>query len=125
MASLKIDHAKCTECRMCYVVCREIEINAVVVSPTSQHLLEIDERCTYPGCTVCLMYCPAEGSIVESDTGRSMVPPPPKSGPKIEDGCGSLEQSGKFELRERFLAGLEMTSKLRCHLERSERSFPT
>ena len=49
MAGLKIDHGKCTECRMCYVACREIEINAVVVSPTSQHLLEIDERCTYPG----------------------------------------------------------------------------
>ena len=29
---------------MCYVACREIEINAVVVSPTSQHFLEIDER---------------------------------------------------------------------------------
>lgn len=74
-AKLKIDHDKCTECRMCYVVCREIDINAVVVAPISQHFLEIDERCTYPGCTVCLMYCPAEGSIVETDTGRSMVPP--------------------------------------------------
>ena len=63
---------------MCYVVCREIEINAVVVAPTSQHFLEIDDRCTYPGCTVCLMYCPAEGSIVETATGRSMVPPPPE-----------------------------------------------
>jgi MinD superfamily P-loop ATPase len=75
-AKLKIAHDKCTECRMCYVVCREIDINAVVVSATPQHLLEIDERCTYPGCTVCLMYCPAEGSIVETATGRSMVPPP-------------------------------------------------
>ncbi len=78
MPALKIDHQKCTECRMCYVVCREIEINAVVVSRTSRHLLEIDERCTYPGCTVCLMYCPAEGSIVETESGRSMVPPPPE-----------------------------------------------
>jgi len=78
MPGLRIAHDKCTECRMCYVVCREIDINAVVVSPTSQHLLEIDERCTYPGCTVCLMYCPAEGSIVETDSGRSMVPPPPE-----------------------------------------------
>jgi MinD superfamily P-loop ATPase len=78
MSGLKIDHAKCTECRMCYVVCREIDINAVVVSPTSRHLLEIDDRCTYPKCTVCLMYCPAQGSIVEADTGRSMVPPPPE-----------------------------------------------
>lgn len=78
MPGLKIDHAKCTECRMCYVACREIDINAVVVSATSQHLLEIDDRCTYPKCTVCLMYCPAEGSIVEADTGRSLVPPPPE-----------------------------------------------
>jgi len=29
MASLKIDHQRCTECRMCYIVCREIDINAV------------------------------------------------------------------------------------------------
>ena len=64
MPGLKIDHQKCTECRMCYVVCREININAVVVSPTAQHFLEIDQRCIYPKCTVCLMYCPAEGSIV-------------------------------------------------------------
>jgi hypothetical protein len=69
---------------MCYVACREIEINAVVIAPTSQHF-EIDERCTYPGCTVCLMYCPAEGSIVETTTGRSMVPPP-EVGPKINAG---------------------------------------
>jgi Pyruvate/2-oxoacid:ferredoxin oxidoreductase delta subunit len=74
--SLKIDHEKCTECRMCYVACREININAVAVSPTAQHLLEIDERCIYPKCTVCLMYCPAAGSIVEADSGRSVVPPP-------------------------------------------------
>jgi hypothetical protein len=26
---------------------------------------------------VCLMYCPAPGSIVEVETGRSLVPPPP------------------------------------------------
>lgn len=77
MPGLKIDHEKCTECRMCYVVCREININAVVVSPRAQHFLEIDQRCTYPKCTVCLMYCPAEGSIVETDSGKSMVPPPP------------------------------------------------
>jgi len=63
MPNLKIDHEKCTECRMCYVVCREIDINAVVVSPTSQHLLEIDERCTYPRCTVCLMYSPTAGGV--------------------------------------------------------------
>jgi MinD superfamily P-loop ATPase len=76
MPGIKIDHAKCTECRMCYVVCREINFNAVVVSPTARHLLEIDERCIYPKCTVCLMYCPAKGSIVETVTGRSLVPPP-------------------------------------------------
>lgn len=69
---------------MCYVVCREININAVVVSPTSQHLLEIDERCTYPKCTVCLLYCPAEGSIVEAGTGRSLVPPRMPSRRKIK-----------------------------------------
>lgn len=76
MPGLKIDHEKCTECRMCYVVCREININAVVVSSTARHFLEIDERCIYPKCTVCLMYCPAEGSIVETVSGKSMVPPP-------------------------------------------------
>jgi hypothetical protein len=58
MPGLKIDHAKCTECRMFYVVCREINLNAVVVSPTAQHLLEIDERCIYPKCTVCLIVLP-------------------------------------------------------------------
>ena len=34
------------------------------------------EKCTYPGCTACLMYCPAAGSIVEMPSGRSVVPPP-------------------------------------------------
>jgi len=53
-------------------------IHALFISPTSQHFLEIDERCTYPKCTVCLMYCPSEGSIVEADTGQSLVPPPPE-----------------------------------------------
>lgn len=72
-----VDHDKCTECRMCYVVCREININAVVIASDPQHLFEIDDRCIYPGCTVCLTYCPAEGSIVETGTGRSLVPPPP------------------------------------------------
>ena len=74
---IAIDHDMCTECRMCYVVCREINLNAVVISPQSQHLYEIDERCIYPKCTVCLMYCPAPGSIVEFSTGRSLVHPPP------------------------------------------------
>lgn len=76
---------------MCYVVCREINLNAVVVSPTAQHRLEIDGRCIYPKCTVCLMYCPAEGSIVETDTGRSLVPPRRKSGRITSGGPECLE----------------------------------
>jgi Pyruvate/2-oxoacid:ferredoxin oxidoreductase delta subunit len=44
------------------------------------HRIEIDtEKCTYPQCTACLMYCPAAGSIVEAETGRSLVPPPPEA----------------------------------------------
>lgn len=75
---IHIDHEACTECRMCYVVCREIDINAVTVAPDPLHRFEIDQaRCLYPACTVCLMYCPAPGSIVESGSGRSLVPPPP------------------------------------------------
>ena len=66
MAALKIDHERCTQCRMCYIVCREIDINAVYVALEPLHHIEIDiDKCTYPGCTACLMYCPAEGSIVE------------------------------------------------------------
>lgn len=77
--AIKIDHEKCTECRMCYVVCREINFNAVVIDTSQEHLHEIDmDRCIYPGCTTCLMYCPADGSIVESESGRSLVPPPPE-----------------------------------------------
>ena len=75
---IRIDHEACTECRMCYVVCREIDLNAVVIAPDPRHRFEIDmERCLYPGCTVCLPYCPAHGSIVEVESGRSLVPPPP------------------------------------------------
>jgi len=77
---IRIDHAACTECRMCYVVCREINLNAVVVAPDPLHRFEIDmERCLYPGCTACLMYCPAPGSMIESAGGRSLVPPPPEA----------------------------------------------
>ena len=80
MPSLKIDHQRCTECRMCYIVCRELDINAVYVALDAHHRIEIDAAlCTYPGCTACLMYCPAEGSIVEIATGRSLVPPPPEA----------------------------------------------
>ena len=80
MATLRIDHQRCTECRMCYIVCREIDLNAVYVALEPLHRIEIDiDKCTYPGCTACLMYCPAEGSIVEAETGRSMVPPPPEA----------------------------------------------
>src|SRR5881392_2631893 len=78
--SLKVDHERCTECRMCYIVCRELDINAVYVALEPLHRIEIDlDACTYPGCTACLMYCPAEGSIVEAATGRSVVPPPPET----------------------------------------------
>ena len=77
MPALKIDHERCTQCRMCYIVCREIDINAVYVALDPLHRIEIDiDKCTYPGCTACLMYCPAEGSIVEVESGRSMIPPP-------------------------------------------------
>src|SRR5438105_11775549 len=80
MPALKIDHERCTECRMCYIVCREIDINAVYVALEPLHRIEIDmDKCTYPGCTACLMYCPAEGSIIEVESGRSMVPPPPEA----------------------------------------------
>jgi len=75
--AIHIDHDRCTECRMCYVVCREINLNAVVIDPGPSHLHEIDmDRCTYPACTVCLMYCPAPASIVETVSGLSLVPPP-------------------------------------------------
>lgn len=74
---IRIAQDACTGCRMCYVVCREIDLNAVVVASHPLHRLEIDaERCLYPRCTVCLMYCPAPGSIVEVESGRSLVPPP-------------------------------------------------
>ena len=77
MPTLKVDHERCTECRMCYIVCRELDINAVYVALEPLHRIEIDATtCTYPGCTACLMYCPAEGAIIEAESGRSMVPPP-------------------------------------------------
>lgn len=78
MPTLKIDHDRCTECRMCYIACQTIELNAVYISRDHLHRYEIDtEKCKYPKCTVCLMYCPAPGSIIEVETGRWMVPPPP------------------------------------------------
>jgi TPP-dependent indolepyruvate ferredoxin oxidoreductase alpha subunit len=76
--TLKINHERCTECRMCYLACRELNLNAVYVALEPLHRLEIDpHKCTYPVCTVCLAYCPAEGSIVEAESGRWVVPPPP------------------------------------------------
>jgi Pyruvate/2-oxoacid:ferredoxin oxidoreductase delta subunit len=76
---IRIDHAACTNCRMCYAVCREIDVNAVAVAPEPLHRLEIDAaRCLHPRCTACLMYCPAPGSIVDAGSGRSLVPPPPE-----------------------------------------------
>jgi len=88
--TLKVDHERCTECRMCYVVCRELDINAVYVALEPLHRIEIDpETCTYPGCTACLPYCPADGSIVEAESGRSVVPPPPdlwrRKGARVPD----------------------------------------
>ena len=78
MPTLKINHERCTECRMCYLACRELNINAVYVALDPLHRIEIDPHtCTYPVCTVCLAYCPAEGSIVEAESGRWLVPPPP------------------------------------------------
>jgi MinD superfamily P-loop ATPase len=75
--AIAVNHDACTECRMCYVVCRELDVNAVYVAPDSRHRFEIDPgRCLYPGCTACLMYCPAPDSIVEVASGRSLVPPP-------------------------------------------------
>jgi hypothetical protein len=63
---------------MCYVACRQLDLNAVTIEPGPRHRFEIDrDRCLYPSCTVCLMYCPAPGSIVEIESGRSLVPPPP------------------------------------------------
>jgi MinD superfamily P-loop ATPase len=76
MPTLRIDHERCTDCRMCYIVCREININAVYVALEPLHRIEIDaEACTNPGCTACLYYCPAAGSIIEVERGRSLVPP--------------------------------------------------
>ena len=70
MTTLRIDHEKCTECRMCLIACEEIGINAVYLELEPRHRHEIDvHKCTYPGCVVCLMYCPAPGSIVEAETG--------------------------------------------------------
>ena len=79
MSTIAIDHEKCTECRMCLIACEEIGINAVYLELEPRHRHEIDvHKCTYPTCVVCLMYCPAPGSIIEVETGRSLVPPPPE-----------------------------------------------
>jgi hypothetical protein len=62
---------------MCYLVCRELNLNAIYISLQPQHLFEIEpQKCYFPKCTACLPYCPAPGSIVEAESGRSMVPPP-------------------------------------------------
>lgn len=78
MPTLKVNHDLCTQCRMCYVACQAIDLNAVYIALEPLHRHEIDsEKCKYPKCTVCLFYCPAPGSIIEAETGRWMVPPPP------------------------------------------------
>jgi len=77
--ALRIDPDACTACRMCHAACRAIDRNAVFIAPEPRHRVEIDpDRCAYPGCTVCLPYCPSPGAIVEAATGRSLVPPPPE-----------------------------------------------
>jgi Pyruvate/2-oxoacid:ferredoxin oxidoreductase delta subunit len=45
---IRIDHDACTDCRMCYVVCREIDLNAVAVLPEPRHRFAIDtDRCLF------------------------------------------------------------------------------
>ena len=41
MPTLKVDHDYCTECRMCYIVCRDLDINAVYVALEPLHRIEI------------------------------------------------------------------------------------
>ena len=43
--SLKIDHDRCTQCRMCYIVCRELDINAVYVALEPLHRIRSRVRC--------------------------------------------------------------------------------
>ena len=51
MPTLRVEHAKCTECRMCYFACEEIGINAVYIDLEPRHRFEIDtHKCTYPTC---------------------------------------------------------------------------
>ena len=75
---VRIDYAICNSCGLCREVCPESAIRPTLLEPL--HRIEIDiDKCTYPGCTACLMYCPAEGSIIEVESGRSLVPPPPEA----------------------------------------------
>jgi NAD-dependent dihydropyrimidine dehydrogenase PreA subunit len=63
---------------MCYVACRALNLDAVYGALEPRHRLEIDPaKCLYPRCTACLPYCPVPASIVEAESGRSVVPPPP------------------------------------------------
>ena len=43
----KVEHERCTECRMCYIVCRELDINAVYVALEPLHRIEIDPARLY------------------------------------------------------------------------------
>ncbi len=81
MPALKIDHERCTAVPdVLHRLPRDRHQRGLCRALEPLHRIEIDmDKCTYPGCTACLMYCPAEGSIVEVESGRSMVPPPPEA----------------------------------------------
>ena len=73
---VQIDYAICNSCGLCREVCSDSAIRPKLLEP--RHLYEVrPAKCT--GCGDCLDYCPAEGSIVEVESGRSMVPPPPEA----------------------------------------------
>lgn len=96
MPTLKIDHDYCTECRMCYIACRDIDINAVYVALEPLHRIEIDaEKCTYPGCTVCLVRCARKGrsrrSIWSPDTSMRYGQ---RSAPAVETAWNTVQRQG-------------------------------
>jgi len=63
---------ECINCDVCEPECPNKAISM------GAEFYQIDpHKCTYPTCTVCLAYCPAEGSMIEAESGRSLVPPPP------------------------------------------------
>jgi TPP-dependent indolepyruvate ferredoxin oxidoreductase alpha subunit len=52
--TLKINHERCTECRMCYVACRELNLNAIYVALEPLHRLEIDPHKCPIRCARCV-----------------------------------------------------------------------